>query len=91
MNIYVPEIEYKDYQFILGCFSSKTNAIKAILLYLDNTSLNPLSLEFVNRVQGRLIQESVLEHLEYVSRDNIPVEITASIAVVKFDSFAKCN
>ena len=91
MNIYIPEIELADDQFNLGCFSSRQNAIRAILLYLDNTSLNPLSLEFVNRVQTKLTHDNWLEDLEYMHVDNLPAKITASIDVVRFDSFTKCN
>ena len=91
MNIYIPEIERADNQFNLGCFSSRQNAIRAILLYLDNSSLNPLSLELVNRVRTKLTHDNWLEDLEYVHVDNLPVKITASIDVVRFDSFSKCN
>ena len=91
MNIYIPEIERTDDQFNLGCFSSRQNAIRAILLYLDNTSLNPLSLELVNRVQTKLTHDNWLEDLEYTHVDDLPVKITASIDVVRFDSFTKCN
>ena len=91
MNIYIPEIENSDDQFNLGCFSSRQNAIRAILLYLDNTSLNPLSLELVNRVRTKLTHDNWLEDLEYVHVDDLPIKITASIDVVRFDSFTKCN
>lgn len=91
MNIYIPEIEQTDEQFNLGCFSSRQNAIRAILLYLDNTSLNPLSPELVNRVQTKLTHDNWLEDLEYVHVDDLPMKITASIDVVRFDSFTKCN
>ena len=91
MNIYIPEIENSDDQFNLGCFSSRQNAIRAILLYLDNTSLNPLSLELVNRVRTKLTHDNWLEDLEYVHVDDLPMKITASIDVVRFDSFTKCN
>lgn len=91
MNIYIPEIEHADDQFNLGCFSSRQNAIRAILLYLDNASLDPLSLEFVNRIRTKLTHDNWLEDLEYMHVDNILVTITASIDVVRFDSFTKCN
>lgn len=91
MNIYIPEIEHRDDQFNLGCFSSRQNAIRAILLYLDNTSLNPLSPELVNRVRTKLTHDNWLEDLEYTHVDDLPMKITASIDVVRFDSYSKCN